>query len=341
MLKYDREDLITADLSKILMESSDRNIFLKNIREHTQTGDVELLFHTQDSGVRQFLVSASLTATNLVICSAIDITERKLAEQVIAKAREDLEQRVKERTEELMRANEVLKSEIYERKRFENAIQLANRKLNTLSTITRHDILNQITAIVMYLSLAEESSSDPGVIEQLHKIEEITQLIQKQIRFTRDYQTIGESTPHWQNVGITVDNAMVGLDLRAITVEKNCGTLELFADYLLDKVFYNILDNAVRHGERVTTIRCSFRENTNGLTLIIEDNGIGIPEGVKEKIFKREYYRNTGYGLFLAEEILSITGISISETGVPGKGARFEIHAPKGTYRFGTPETAG
>jgi signal transduction histidine kinase len=338
MLKYERKDLINADLSRILMESSDRNIFLKNIREHIQTGDVELLFHTQDSGVRQFLVSASLTANNLVICSAIDITERKLAEQVIAKAREDLEQRVKERTEELLRANEVLKSEIYERKRFETAIQLANRKLNTLSSITRHDILNQITAIVMYLSLAEESSSDPGVIEQLHKIEEITQLIQKQIRFTRDYQTIGESTPHWQNIGVTVDNAMAGLDLGTIKVEKNCGTLELFADYLLEKVFYNIMDNSVRHGEKVTTLRYSYRENGNGITLVIEDDGIGIPEGVKEKIFKREYYRNTGYGLFLAEEILGITGITISETGVPGKGARFEIHAPKGTYRYGEPD---
>jgi len=338
MLKYDREELIDMELSGILMESVDRNVFLKNIRDHQQTGDVELLFHTKDSGVRQFLVSASLTASNLVICSAIDITERKLAEQVIAKAREDLEQRVKERTEELMRANEILKSEIYERKRFESAIQLANRKLNTLSSITRHDILNQITAIVMYLSLAEESSSDPGVIEQLHKIEQITQLIQKQIRFTRDYQTIGESTPHWQNVGITVDNAKVGLDLSGITVEKNLGNLEIFADYLLEKVFFNMMDNSVRHGEKVTTIRFTYRETGAGVTIIAEDDGIGIPEGVKERIFKREYYRNTGYGLFLAEEILSITGITISENGEPGKGARFEIHAPKGTYRFEDPD---
>jgi PAS domain S-box-containing protein len=338
MLKYDREELINMELSGILMESVDRNVFLKNIRDHRQTGDVELLFHTKDSGVRQFLVSASLTASNLVICSAIDITERKLAEQVIAKAKEDLEQRVKERTEELMRANEILKSEIYERKRFESAIQLANRKLNTLSTITRHDILNQITAIVMYLSLAEESSSDPAVIEQLHKIEQITQLIQKQIRFTRDYQTIGESTPHWQNVAITVDNARVGLNLSGITVEKNLGNLEIFADYLLEKVFYNIMENSIRHGEKVTTIRFTCQETGTGITIFVEDDGIGIPEGVKERIFKREYYRNTGYGLFLAEEILGMTGITISENGEPGKGARFEIHALKGTYRFGDPD---
>jgi len=38
--------------------------------------------------------------------------------------------------------------------------------------------------------------------------------------------------------------------------------------------------------------------------------------------------------LFLSQEILSITGITITETGEPGKGARFEITVPKGGYRF-------
>jgi len=38
--------------------------------------------------------------------------------------------------------------------------------------------------------------------------------------------------------------------------------------------------------------------------------------------------------LFLSQEILSITGITITETGEPGKGARFEITVPKGAYRF-------
>jgi signal transduction histidine kinase len=68
---------------------------------------------------------------------------------------------------------------------------------------------------------------------------------------------------------------------------------------------------------------------------------VGIPEGAKERIFKREYYRNTGYGLFLSGEILSITGLSIRETGEPEKGARFEIVAPKGVYRLGHRDAQG
>jgi PAS domain S-box-containing protein len=337
MLSYEREDLLNRNLSHILFDADGRDGFIATITESLRTGDVELFFHTRDNAVRQFLISASLSPGDNVICSAIDITDRKIAEQVIAKAREDLEQRVKDRTEELLQANEVLKSEIQERKRFESAIQLANRKLNTLSSITRHDILNQITAIVMYLSLAEETVTDPVVFEQLKKIEQITDLIQKQIRFTRDYQNIGENAPQWQEVGLVIDNAVCGLDLKNARVEKDLGNLEVIADYLLEKVFYNLVENSVRHGESITVIRFSYRKEGDDLIILCEDDGVGIPEVAKERIFKREYYRNTGYGLFLAGEILSITGLTIKETGIPGKGARFEIRAPKGAYRMGNP----
>jgi PAS domain S-box-containing protein len=338
MLNYERDDLVNRNMSHIVFDADGRDTFIKSITESSRTGDIELFFHTRDNAVRQFLISASLSPGNLVICSAIDITERKIAEQVISKAREDLEQRVKDRTEELMQANDVLKSEIQERKRFEAAIQLANRKLNTLSSITRHDILNQITAIVMYLSLAEETVSDPVVVEQLKKIEQITDLIQKQIRFTRDYQNIGENAPQWQDVALVIDSAIAGFDLKGARVEKDLGGIEIFADYLLEKVFYNLVENSVRHGEKVTMIHFSCQKNGDEMLVLCEDDGIGIPETAKDRIFRREYYRNTGYGLFLAGEILSITGLSIRETGIPGKGARFEVRVPKGAFRLGNPD---
>jgi len=337
MLSYEREDLLNRNLSHILFDTDGKDAFIRAITGSSRAGDIEIYFHTRDNAVRQFLISASLSQDNLVICSAIDITERKIAEQVIAKARDELEQRVKDRTEELMHANDVLKSEIQERKRFEAAIQLANRKLNTLSSITRHDILNQITAIVMYLSLAGESVKDPEVIDQLKKIEQITDLIQKQIRFTRDYQNIGENAPQWQDVATTIGNAIGGLDLKGIRVEKDLGCLEIFADFLLEKVFYNLVENSVRHGEHVTVITFSYRKDGDDLVLLCTDDGVGIPADAKVRIFKREYYRNTGYGLFLSGEILSITGLTIKETGEPGSGARFEIRAPKGVYRLGKP----
>ena len=152
ILGYGRNDLINEELSRILPDPEGRDMFISRLHKNAEIGDVELIFRKREGEARQFLVSASLSPGNSVICSAIDITERKLAELVIQKAREDLERKVKERSEELIRANEGLKAEILERKRFEATLQLANRKLNTLSSITRHDILNQITAIVMYVS---------------------------------------------------------------------------------------------------------------------------------------------------------------------------------------------
>jgi signal transduction histidine kinase len=67
---------------------------------------------------------------------------------------------------------------------------------------------------------------------------------------------------------------------------------------------------------------------------VCEDDGNGILAEEKEMIFERGYGKNTGMGLFLAREILDITGITIRETGEPGKGARFEMTVPEGAYRL-------
>ena len=69
--------------------------------------------------------------------------------------------------------------------------------------------------------------------------------------------------------------------------------------------------------------------------MVIEyrDDGVGVPEDDKQAIFQHGFGTHTGLGLFLSREILSITGISISETGEPGNGACFEIRVPNGRYR--------
>jgi len=341
ILGYGQNDLINEELSRIFPDEEGRDLFVSRLHKNAEIGDVELIFRKREGEARQFLVSASLSPGNSVICSAIDITERKLAELVIQKAREDLERKVKERSEELIRANEGLKAEILERKRFEATLQLANRKLNTLSSITRHDILNQITAIMMYVSLAEELVQDPTLLSYLKRIEQTTQMIQKQIRFARDYEELGVSSPRWHTIDTTISRAVSGFELGNVRIEKDVEGLEVYADMLLEKVFFNIVDNALRHGQKITKIRFSLQETGDGITIFCEDNGVGVPQNMKEGIFKREFYRNTGYGLFLASEILGITGLTIRETGEPGLGARFEIQVPKGTYRLSKKPVSG
>jgi signal transduction histidine kinase len=110
--------------------------------------------------------------------------------------------------------------------------------------------------------------------------------------------------------------------------------LEIFADPLFEKALFNIMENVLSHGVSATEVTLRFEEKSDHLTLIIEDNGVGIPIEEKNMIFDRGYGKGSGLGLFLVREVLSITGITIRETGIHGQGTRFDISVPKGAYRY-------
>jgi signal transduction histidine kinase len=217
------------------------------------------------------------------------------------------------------------------RKRAEDAIRETNRKLNLLSSVTRHDILNKVTVMSGYLTLARETSDNPVMKEFIGKLEEATRSISDHIEFTRIYQDLGTTEPTWHDIGSVLSALPVP---RTITLHPDLENVRVYGDPILKKVFSNLLDNTLRHGEHATTIRVSANDTPRGLVVIWEDDGIGVPIQEKEKIFLQGYGRNTGLGLFLSSEILSITGMTMRETGTPGKGARFEILVPKGVYRF-------
>ncbi len=109
--------------------------------------------------------------------------------------------------------------------------------------------------------------------------------------------------------------------------------VEVLADALLPKVLYNLAENALRHGQKLTVIEATSEERGAGLAIVIQDDGIGVPDAEKELIFERGFGKNTGLGLYLAREILSITGMTVKECGREGHGARFEIMVPEGWHR--------
>jgi len=225
--------------------------------------------------------------------------------------------------------------DITERKIAQDALALANKKLGLMASITRHDILNQIMALNAYIDLSRTISLPPEVAEYLEKMQKISASIERHIAFTRDYQTIGVQAPQWQDVGGCIFRSTASLPMRNFRVTSDLHELKVLADPLFEKIFYNLIDNALRYGgDRMTQIRFTSEETDRGLSIIAEDDGIGINPEDRVYLFTKGFGKNTGLGLFLSKEILAITGMEIYETGTPGKGARFEITVPKGAYRI-------
>jgi PAS domain S-box-containing protein len=216
----------------------------------------------------------------------------------------------------------------------QDALQLANKKLNLLAEITRHDIRNKLTVLGGYLDLIKDRPEEPQFSMYFRKLKDTVATIGENIEFTRLYQNLGIVAPAWQNVHDVFFSACTHVDIKKLRIQSDTDGVEIFADPLLERVFYNLVDNAILHGKSVSTVRISAIENDDGLTLLLEDDGIGVPVPDKAKIFTRGFGKNTGLGLFLAQEILSITNITIKETGEYQQGARFEMFIPKQVYRI-------
>ena len=160
------------------------------------------------------------------------------------------------------------------------------------------------------------------------------------IMFTKEYEMIGVHAPLWQNIQTLVNSAGNSAALGKITLKNDLpANTDVFADPLIVKVIFNLVDNALRHGGKITNIRFSFNALNGNRIIVCEDDGDGVASEEKEKIFDRGFGKNTGFGLAISREILDITGIMIKETGIPGEGARFEIIVPERTVQVHIPVT--
>lgn len=231
-------------------------------------------------------------------------------------------------------ASLIVLTDITERRYAENAFHEANQKFRFLMSLTRHDIFNHLTAVDLFHELALSEKNPNTITHSVTKAQEACSRIAHIIGFTREIDDFGRKLNGWQQIFGIIESAIPEVILGNVRIENEIPhDLVVYSDSILRKVFSTLIDNAIRHGGTLSLIRFSYKELDNMLILTCEDDGVGIPKNEKELIFTQGYGKHSGIGLFISREILSMTGLSIRESGEEGKGARFEILVPLGKYR--------
>ena len=224
--------------------------------------------------------------------------------------------------------------DITELKHAQEALELAKFKLTLLGDMTRHDVQNKLTALSGYLQLAEHRTDDPACLEYLGKARVAMQSISHQMSFSKEYQTLGLNEARWIPLQEACAQGTGSLDLGRLQLITRLEGAEVLADPMLEKVFHNLVENTVKYGKSATMMSITVSETPLGLLILFEDNGVGISAEDKRDLFELQLRDRRGHGLHLIREVLRLSGISIKETGTPGKGARFEVLVPQGRYRL-------
>ncbi|NLV27146.1 MAG: PAS domain S-box protein [Methanomicrobiales archaeon] len=227
-----------------------------------------------------------------------------------------------------------LNLDVTEHRLSEESVNIVNKKLNLLNYVTFNDIQNAIFALRGFIALTKDFSHDNFVVNLIENEEKTVQKIVRSLDIARCYQDMGVHPPRWQNVKHVIILAISHLDLTSMKRDIDIEGIEIYADPLLEQVFFSIIENILLHAKNATCLKINNSKIQGDLHILIEDDGIGISDDNKEVIFSREYGSHQGMSLFLVREILGITGIKIQETGIFGRGARFEIIVPRVAYRF-------
>jgi PAS domain S-box-containing protein len=213
--------------------------------------------------------------------------------------------------------------------------QNINLKMDLLFSITRHDILDNLSVIMNHLERAQLKNTHEAMQNFFDKTVGSIESIRNQIAYMRALQELGFISPKWQRVERAFSDAGLLLPEHRATITSEVGDVEIFADPLLPRVFFNLLENSLRNSTLAKPEISLFTKiETDDLLIVYTDDGYSVAADQKEKIFEGGDVTGTVHGLFLIRELLGFTGITIQETGTPETGVRFEIRVPKGKYRF-------
>lgn len=300
---YTQEEAVNQSLSETLTPESTQ-IVLEAFQKYFETREIpkkyfELEALCKDGSTVWIQASFSVITDKdgypeLILGASRDITELKKAEKEIKKNQRQLE--------------------------------ILNKKLQIIGGLTRHDVRNKLTAIRnnIYL-IKKKSQNNPEILKHLVSIEKALSQSEEIFEFSRLYEQIGA-----EKFEISVSNEFeAAVKLRphdGVEIINDTQGLIVLADNMLQKMFYNLIDNSLKHGQKVSKISLSYDQINNDTRIIYQDDGVGVSQENKSKIFLGGFTTGgLGLGLKLIKSIIDVYEWTITEEGIENKGAKFVI----------------
>jgi signal transduction histidine kinase/GNAT superfamily N-acetyltransferase len=301
LLHRTASDLTGAPLTSFGSRDFEQELFSQLKREGAVHA-METIFSLPEGSSETVLVSAALLPEKRVIITFVEITRRVHAEK---------------------------------------ALKAVNDKLKLLSRISHDHLHRTVDQMVETVENADTHCNDTVARGFFNQMRALALLLTRQLFLSESYKNLGNSPPAWLGVQQILESGNPALTSGSVSVRFWTERLEIYADPLLKDVLIHLAENAISHGIKIKNLIVTYHKTHEGLDLILEDDGIGIPEDKKQRIFEYDEGGHAGIGLFICREILGVTGITITETGREGNGARFVIHVPPDGYRIeGTGEHA-
>ncbi len=353
MIERERDSLIRLPFF-MLVAPDDRHPFRKYMEETSASAEIRTIEVTMKNhnGNTFFaeLQGASLTGRSeekLFRIAMTDITERKKAEEIKKAYLENLEEHTKsieKQTAELLETNTILMNS-------EKKFKELNTSKDRYFSLLAHDLKSPFTAILgfsEYMAQYYDDLTREEIKEHIKVINLTAHNFYKMLETLLDWFRLRSGRMDCIPVRIELKEAAdVKISLlketalnKGITLADNTPIgLYVFADdYMLNSIIQNLITNGIKFTKPGGKVEISAKTVDNMVEISVSDNGIGMSQEDRNKLFNFEYVhstpgtakeKGTGLGLIIVKELVEANGGNISVQSEPGKGSVFSFTLPK------------